>query len=635
MKKTLIFALVFMLTVVNSSVVFAEDISTDLTQVQAGGEAPVVKAKWEMNPEKGNDGQYLGTDDSTSAGAQFNPTGVKDLNKRIAICAIVTDPEGMGDVAGVYADVYYPEGIALGPSHDPLANQSGAGCGEFMQQDKLTELTKEEGFELFCKKIKDSNNNLPVFNGTTYDYDEICAQDGELLKMTARVYCAEKDLSYEDPFGHYKVIVQAQDTNSLNGTLENSFEYLPLTAFVADFTSVGYGNVKLNIEKLVNGDLNFGTSALPTVRNVGNTRLNMTVLQNDMGLGKTSGSWNVSYKARVGSYAEYTPYLPEVTATLEDALDLSETDEIDFSILVNKFPTSSSNNWHGSMTLGAVSAPHLACASKVGAKLSAYVAPTNCDFTVNAGESIQTALNSATTGQTVCVAAGTHSTPDTYPLMMNTAGVTLAGLGNAGDAVLSGGVSVNANNMTITGLTIHDSNITGEVFGVYLNAGTTGATVSYNKLIGPGVATGSGLINVYASGNAGLMFTNNESTNWKRGIFLNPSSNMTVEYNTLTGNSVGSANDFPSGNMIRRNQITGNSSEGVGTLLGATDSITVTENNIYGNGGVGNELNNYAANPVSAENNWWGDLTPADEIGDVGAAQVNFTPWATSAYALN
>jgi len=364
MKKVIIFSLAFALVMAPAMAGAVTNVNTGLTQVQAGGDAPFIKAKWEMNPDKDINGAYLGTDDSTAAGAQFNPTGIKDKNRTIAICAIVTDSDGIGDVAGVYADVYYPKDIALGSSHVKLPNQSGAGCGAFMQQDKLNELSKEAGIELFCNKIKNGNNNLPTFDSShdsLFWYNDICAADGELLKMTAKVYCAEKDLSYEDPSGSYKVTAMAQDTNSLTDTLDNAFEYLPLTAFETDFSTVSYGNVKLNIEKIVNGDLTFGTASLPTVRNIGNTRMNLTVWQNDMGLGKSSGVWNVKYDARVGSYVSHVDYLPEVTTELEDTLDLSETDEVDFSILVSKFPTSGSTNWTGTMTLGAVTVDHLCC----------------------------------------------------------------------------------------------------------------------------------------------------------------------------------------------------------------------------------------------------------------------------------
>ncbi len=356
MKKAFIITLVFVMALSMSMPAIAgtNSIQTGLVQVQAGGDAPIVKAKWEMNPIRD------GSDDSTEAGAQFYPTGVKNQNRTITICAIATDPDGVNDIAGVYADVYYPEDIDLGPSHVVLPNQSGDGCGQFMQEDTLIELPKMDGIELFCNKIQNTNNNLPMFN-LNYNYGEICDLDGELWKETAKVYCADKDLSYEDPSGMYKVTAVAQDANSLTGTLDNYFEYLALTAFEADFSSVNYGNVKLNTEKIVNGDLTWGNS-IPTVRNVGNTRMNLTVMQDDMGLGKTSGNWNVGFDARVGSFVPHQDYDPETIAVLDDVLDLSEMDEVDFSILVTKFPIGNpGTSWVGNMTLGAVEAPHLSC----------------------------------------------------------------------------------------------------------------------------------------------------------------------------------------------------------------------------------------------------------------------------------
>jgi hypothetical protein len=366
MKKINMFAIIALLAMI-ALPAGAQTVSTGLTRDATGsGSAPLVKAKWEMNPEKevATPYGYLGTDDDIAAGAQFDAPGVKDQNRTIAICAIVTDEDSVNDIAGVYADVYYPKNIALGDSHVALPNQTGDGCGSFMQQDTLIALDKDAGIELFCDKIYNNNTNLPTFNPSQtaeYWWNDICAADGELEKETAKVFCAEKDLSYEDPSGNYGVTVLAQDTSSKNGTLGNEFTYLPLTAFDIDFTGVTYGNVKLNIEKVINGDLTFGTASMPTVRNVGNTRMNLTVMQDDMGLGKSSGNWNVIYKARVGNeFSDWKSYDPTVVTTLEDALDLSELDEVDFGIKVTKFPTDATA-FNGNMTLGAVMADHLLC----------------------------------------------------------------------------------------------------------------------------------------------------------------------------------------------------------------------------------------------------------------------------------
>lgn len=337
-------------------------ISTGLTRDTSGGQAPVVKAKWEANPDK-----Y--TDDSTSAGAQFTPSGQYRVNKKISVCAIVTDSDGLADVTtspgAVYADVFYPDGVELGPSHVPLDGQSGLGCGNLMQEDKMSKLAKADGIELFCNQVRNSNNNLPTFN-TGYNYDEICAPDGELQKETAAVYCVDKDLSYEDPSGTYSVWAVAQDKVGLQGKLQNNFTYLPLTAFETDFNQVSYGPVRLATHKIISGDLNWDAmnQGKASVRNVGNTRLAMRAQQDDMGFGKTDSNWNVKYDARVGSNASWSNYWPETTATLSDPLNLSQLDEMDFSIDVSKFPpTHEGDSYTGTMTLSAVSRSHLTCGS--------------------------------------------------------------------------------------------------------------------------------------------------------------------------------------------------------------------------------------------------------------------------------
>ncbi|MFC1622652.1 hypothetical protein ACFL1Y_01500 [Patescibacteria group bacterium] len=370
MKKLIVLTMIFAMSISLSGVAAAGnvgvgEVDTSLLKDTSGGVAPIVKVKWEANIDR-----Y--TDDSLSAGAQFDPSGHFEQNKTITICAIVTDPDGLADIDSVYADVFYPENIELGDSHVALPGQSGEGCGELMQEDKMTVLTKQDGINLFCNLIRNDNPNLPEWlkdpsSGLpVYDYDEICAQDGELWKDTAAVYCAEKDLSYEDPSGEYIVWALAQDTNGKQTILENSFTYLPMTAFETDFTSVNYGSVRLNTHKIISGDLTWDALNMggASVRNVGNTRLQMGVQQDDMGLGYTEGSgWNVIYDARVGSNVSFANYSPDASIKyINDELDLSEMDEMDFSVLINKFPpTHETDSYIGNMTLSARSRAHLLC----------------------------------------------------------------------------------------------------------------------------------------------------------------------------------------------------------------------------------------------------------------------------------
>lgn len=83
-----------------------------------------------------------------------------------------------------------------------------------------------------------------------------------------------------------------------------------------------------------------------------------------MGLGKTGGSWNVRYDGRLGSSAAYKNYWPESDTILNDPLNLSETNEMDFSIDISKFPpTHDGDNYLGNMVLSAEKAPHLVCSA--------------------------------------------------------------------------------------------------------------------------------------------------------------------------------------------------------------------------------------------------------------------------------
>ncbi|MDO8669377.1 MAG: hypothetical protein Q7K65_03735 [Candidatus Buchananbacteria bacterium] len=313
---------------------------------------PIVKAKWEMIDD--------GLDEALDAGAQFLPSGQYQVGKTIKVCAIVSDPDGANDINSVYGEVFYPPDIALGLNHE--ADRQG--CGQ-LAGDKfnLQKLSQNAGYELFCNTIKNSNNNLVTFNSVLvpYTYEEICAQDGELKQETADVYCGEKTLSYEDPSGDYRALITTQDTSGLVGILENKFEYLTLTAFETDFANILYGSVRLNNTKIINGDLVWGNS-LASIRNIGNTRLFIKIKQDDMGLGQTDSVWNVSYGARLGDLVGYKNYWPEIATILDNPLNLSETNKIDFSINIFKFPSiHEGSGYFGSVILSAEKAPHLTC----------------------------------------------------------------------------------------------------------------------------------------------------------------------------------------------------------------------------------------------------------------------------------
>jgi len=361
-----------------------DSVSTGLTPDTSGGLRPIVKAKWEMkgpcfttgttpsyNQCVTSEGGEEGADDSTAAGAQFNAPGVWDANMDYTVCAIATDPNGIGDIDGVYADIYFPTNRKMHVSMDPdeIDDPTGS-CGAFIEENTLRKLSKDDGIDLFCSQIRLGNPNLPVF-ASPYSYDEICnPETGELVEEEAYVYCDDKAISWEHPAGDYKVEVTAHDAYGPGAALTNTFKYVEFTGFQVDFNSLTYLNVAKDVRNQISGDRVFdagGASAMPTVRNIGNTMLNVQVAQDDMLFGQSSGVWNVKYDARVGNVATdwsgyYNPFKeagvagdPTSYRSLKEILNLSETEKMDFVILVSKWSrgTTPTTPYAGNMWLEA------------------------------------------------------------------------------------------------------------------------------------------------------------------------------------------------------------------------------------------------------------------------------------------
>ncbi len=154
----------------------------------------------------------------------------------------------------------------------------------------------------------------------------------------------------------YLNTVSAYDVNDnpCNQPLDNYTEVLPVVSYAVDFTSINYGDVSIGQDNCVNGDgfpmttaLPMGTTlGLPTVWNNGNTYIKMLIAQDDMGFGKndSTGDWDVSYMARVGSastsgaMATYDPWCEKDGCILPD-IPIGLMTEIPGSPLVMCTPT--------------------------------------------------------------------------------------------------------------------------------------------------------------------------------------------------------------------------------------------------------------------------------------------------------
>jgi hypothetical protein len=311
-----------------------EDIDTSLdviTNTNGGNANPIVKAKWEEEISDTN----LESGDPTHAtvGSQFNPPLVNGAKKEITVCTVVTDPQGLSTIATVKATVDGP--VCAGKTPHWLYELTKA----------YTPDTQAAAAKARFQSAYDKNL-VKYFDG--YVYTEIM---NELNNGHAAIYCGPFQLDYEDPSGLYNVEVKAQDT--LNGTTKknNQFLYVPMAGVVTDFEDVDYGFVQLLSESMANaGDFNLGPDATtPTVKNIGNTRMTLSINQDNMGLPLDT---DIVYAARVGdtTHTKVT-YNPNTTTPLLTVFGMSEIQKMDFWVTVRQ--TGESTHYEGDMVLTA------------------------------------------------------------------------------------------------------------------------------------------------------------------------------------------------------------------------------------------------------------------------------------------
>jgi hypothetical protein len=90
-----------------------------------------------------------------------------------------------------------------------------------------------------------------------------------------------------------------------------------------------------------------------------------------MGLGQTGTCWNIKYDGRIGNAeGDWVNYNPNALTWLKKTLDLSELNEVDFSVLIKKFPLGTGPNYNGNITLGSREAEPLTCEAPTTAKLT-------------------------------------------------------------------------------------------------------------------------------------------------------------------------------------------------------------------------------------------------------------------------
>lgn len=282
-------------------------INTDERSGDAGDEnsAPRLYGMWTQDLSGAMED---GDPDHLSNGAQYLPPCAFGAVKTVNIMVIWSGAESGSGEDVVSAEVYLPNGEILAETQiEPFTDGSATGIFD----------------RAFAAGLLSSGSGK----------EELRAA---LAEGSAVIGIGNVDLAYHQVPGDYLVRVSlAGAEQESSSSIEGTFGYLPAVYCEYDFESVDYGEIALNTPRIVTGDLSFGTSGAPTVRNVGNVPAIISIVQSDMGLGKSRSDQSpVSYSARLGSGGSEVYYTPDKEVTLPETLDVLQTESLDFTITV-------------------------------------------------------------------------------------------------------------------------------------------------------------------------------------------------------------------------------------------------------------------------------------------------------------
>lgn len=301
-------------------------VDTSVTVNSAGGgDPPLVKCKWETTSDIVHE-----DDDPATPGIQIDP--ILGGCKAYYIWAVVTDPDGVGTIEGVHADVYHP-----------------MGDWKYQVELDLIETDGTAARAIFDAAYDDGNGEVTLNNGAWIWPGAIIPTDivedirEELYENIAKLYHGVAYLSYCQPAGDYRVDVFGIDSANLWShdhipawNLENYFTYVPTIGLTIDFDTLNYGGVDVCTPKTLPGDDDMSSPNLPTVQNGGNVPLNIFVENDAMGIPPEATGPNVEFAVKLGGSGVLTWYYPDTPTQIPEVLGLCTKIKLDYGIHVIK-----------------------------------------------------------------------------------------------------------------------------------------------------------------------------------------------------------------------------------------------------------------------------------------------------------
>jgi hypothetical protein len=104
----------------------------------------------------------------------------------------------------------------------------------------------------------------------------------EVIDRDTAIYNGSFEMEYYDAAGTYNATVTAVNYRGLSDTETAEFEYLELAALDFDSSVIDFGTTSIGITKYVMGDSEMSTQGIPTIKNVGNVKIDILVNATDL-----------------------------------------------------------------------------------------------------------------------------------------------------------------------------------------------------------------------------------------------------------------------------------------------------------------------------------------------------------------
>ncbi|MFH1063593.1 MAG: hypothetical protein V1729_00770 [Candidatus Woesearchaeota archaeon] len=238
-----------------------------------------------------------GDEDNSTSGIQILP--VPEGQKSVPITVQVSDPDGTASISSVTAKITGPAGPSI---HNTI----------------------------IFTKIQDINS-------------------------TTAEYAATIMMEFYDSPGEYNITITAQDQSS-NTTSSAAIEYLSMAAIAVDVSALKFEGASLGGTTQITGDFALSTADAPTVRNVGNTHLDIGIYGTDLVDGTNSiGIGNIRYTFDNDFGSSLAGAISKTIQTKAIGLANEQDSVVSLGFQLFVPMTTSEGNYTGNITVVAVS----------------------------------------------------------------------------------------------------------------------------------------------------------------------------------------------------------------------------------------------------------------------------------------